>query len=154
MALFHVVDDEKFMGELIKKMLTMHEHEALIFQDPHQYLQFVDGDEYTPPAAVITDILMPTMDGYELINEVIRRNSHQKFIVISGTPHIEHQIKHKACHYLCKPFRVNELIGMANALARCDSEGPSAEIGCQEMGDRKTFVTEWHCPLPRPHQSS
>lgn len=148
MAIFHVIDDEQFMCDLISKMLAMHGHETFAFRDPHRYLQFLDDAAYVAPAAVITDVLMPNMDGYELIDTIIRRNSAQKFIIISGTPYIDLGIQHKACHYLCKPFRAKGLIDIVDALTSCDRDGPSSKLGCADMGDRERFMLEWHCPMP------
>jgi DNA-binding NtrC family response regulator len=153
MAIFHVIDDEKFMCDLISKMLGMHGHETLTFQDPRHYLDYLDRNRPAFPAAVITDVLMLTMDGYELINEVLQRNEKQKFIVVSGTPHIDPRTRHKACHYLCKPFRVSELIDMIKSIERCNDEGASPAIGCSKMGNRKQFISEWHCPVPQSPRS-
>ncbi|MBN2232893.1 MAG: response regulator [Deltaproteobacteria bacterium] len=73
-------DDEQFRG-----MLTQ-----MLEQDHHRVRAARDGDEglrmagHSKPELIITDILMPNMDGIELLTALARREEAPPIIAISG----------------------------------------------------------------------
>ena len=76
-----VIDDEELMRELVKKMLMRDRHEVFTAQDG------VDGVKQfheLNPELVITDIIMPNKDGYEVIKELLATNAKLPIIAMSG----------------------------------------------------------------------
>ena len=81
MAKILVIDDEELMRELVKKMLMRDRHEVFTAQDG------VDGVKQfheLNPDLVITDIIMPNKDGYEVIKELLATNAKLPIIAMSG----------------------------------------------------------------------
>ena len=76
-----VIDDEELMRELVNKMLMRDRHEVFTAQDG------VDGVKQfheLNPELVITDIIMPNKDGYEVIKELLATNAKLPIIAMSG----------------------------------------------------------------------
>lgn len=76
---------------------------------------------------LITDIVMPGMDGIELIRQVRQRRLCTHFAVLSGYQEFEYArgaLQQGAVDYLLKPLNVSELEAL---LARCAEEIKQAE---------------------------
>lgn len=119
--MFHIIDDDLHLHGLTVELLESAGFEAQSFADPVEYLHLVNSEDYTPPKALFTDIRMPQMSGYELIDRVREKYPRQKFIVLSGYDGdgVE-TLRKKVCHFLQKPFMPEQLISIATALDRCD----------------------------------
>jgi DNA-binding response OmpR family regulator len=81
MAIILVIDDEEQMRNLLNKMLIRDGHQVFIAQNG------VEGVEYfhhCKPDIVITDIIMPKKDGFELISDIRKINPNQLIIAMSG----------------------------------------------------------------------
>ncbi|GAV20090.1 hypothetical protein MMIC_P1052 [Mariprofundus micogutta] len=117
------------------------------FASPVDYLNYIDSGAYIKPTAVITDVHMPNMSGYEMMGIVLERFPDINFAVISGEPTISSRNKGLACMYLAKPFHPEAIQEMLNKFSRCKVEGASTEIGCASFGDREEFgVLDCVCP--------
>src|SRR5688572_2779475 len=67
MARILIVDDEPVSRELLATLIRFKGHEALIASDGAEALALARSSR---PQLVISDILMPTMDGYELLRQL------------------------------------------------------------------------------------
>ena len=102
MAKILVVDDEKSLRELLESLLEELGHEVLSAANGEQALKIVETDR---PALVISDVMMPVMDGYSLL-EQIRLNPQWrsiKVLMISAV-YIQRQSPYQADDYLSKPY--------------------------------------------------
>ncbi|ATX82383.1 two-component system, NtrC family, response regulator PilR/two-component system, response regulator YesN/two-component system, NtrC family, C4-dicarboxylate transport response regulator DctD [Mariprofundus ferrinatatus] len=118
--MFHVVDDNEHVRELIVELLDVAGYGGKAFSCPFEYLDYVNSDSYISPVAIITDVRMPRMNGYELIEEVREKFPNQKFVVISGYEGKDGAVRTDPCHFLSKPFNPEQLIAVADAIVRCD----------------------------------
>lgn len=75
-----VDDDEQFRGMLVQ-MLSQDSHHVTIAHDGAEGLQL---SQQVKPDLIITDILMPHMDGIELIMALSRRAEAIPIIAVSG----------------------------------------------------------------------
>lgn len=145
--MFHIVDDEEAFLELLVNVTETLGHQALSFPSALHYIEYLNSDEFEKPTAVVTDIRMPGMNGYELIGYVGITHPEINFIVMSGEAKVQHEHMDKACLYLKKPFDTKTYGEALHMLARCEREGASVEIGCAKFGDREFFgIAEGACP--------
>jgi len=145
--MFHVVDDQPYLCELLTDILEMFGCEVESFTSALDYLEYVKSNGFIKPVATLTDVGMPIMNGYEMMESVLAIHPGMQFVVISGEPAIRHEYKHLACMYLLKPFRPTVIEEIVTKLKRCSISGPSAELGCKTCGDSDDFVgNNWSCP--------
>jgi FixJ family two-component response regulator len=83
-------------------------HEVRAFCSPVEYLDFLEDDAYETPAAIFSDISMPSMSGYEVLKRVLAVHPDQKFVIISGDMEMADKYKKYACMFLHKPFDVQQ----------------------------------------------
>lgn len=119
MATIMVVDDEAQMRKLVRLMLTGNGYavvEASTGKEALKYLEEGDVD------LLITDIVMPDMDGLELIQEAKKLRPVQKVLAVSGGGQIGESLylklakKFGADGVLLKPFRKEDMLEAAAAL--------------------------------------
>lgn len=75
------------------------------------------------PDVIVSDVMMPVMDGLELVNELKSRPEYQPIPVIlltarAGQEAVACGLNHGADDYVCKPFEPFELRARARAAAR------------------------------------
>ena len=112
-----VVDDEPDMRAVIKEALS----------DDYAVMGVADGKKAPQLLAkqdfdlIITDVLMPGMDGIELLLALRKINPRQNLIAISGGSTIEGSFDSLRaaellgrCKGLRKPFRMSELRALAS----------------------------------------
>jgi DNA-binding response OmpR family regulator len=107
-----VVEDDQDLRRMIKTMLTG-VGEVTTANDGVEAMTLLDG--LLDPDVIVTDLMMPRMDGLQLVKE-IRANpkiANIPVIVLTakGTPmDVISGINAGARHYLTKPFKASELV--------------------------------------------
>jgi CheY-like chemotaxis protein len=81
MAKILVIDDAKFTRTMIKRMLVEFGHETIEAENGREGLEKITSED---PDLVLTDILMPEMEGTELLALLRETNMDVKVIVISA----------------------------------------------------------------------
>ena len=110
-----LVEDEKIIRENIASMLRCFFKEVYIAIDGFDGLD--KYEEYLPDI-VMTDLKMPNMNGFELMEELKKRSSTSYTIIVSAhtdTEHLIEAINIKIDRYLIKPLTENELFEAFNA---------------------------------------
>lgn len=116
-----VVDDERAVRDVIVQIMTRAGHEADVAADGFDALKKLTLVRYE---LVITDVVMPEMDGIKLIAHIREIYPRMKIIAISGgggsSEHapgwLEKAYEAGASKTLLKPFRPDTLITMTNEL--------------------------------------
>ena len=144
--MFHVVDDEDFVREVVVEMLNEHGYDARSFACPKDYIDFVDSSDFKNPIAVFTDVSMPAMSGYEMINIVSKLKQGLKFVVMTGEPEIQSEYMNKACMYLGKPFSWESFVGVVDSMIRCHAFEPASDHGCTNDQREMFHIEDWSCP--------
>lgn len=145
--MFHIIEDLEEVRVLLKEIIECCDHEAAAFDSPASYLEYAKSDRFQRPVAITTDLHMPEMSGFEMMERVLALHPGIRFAVISGTPNIIHPFRHRACMYLTKPFRPEDIEVMLENFIACDQGVPPDEIGCAAIGDRGYFgVFGCDCP--------
>ncbi len=106
----YLVDDEENVLLSLKSGLEKEGYLVRTFSSAVDMLKSLKSE---PPAVVVTDILMPDLDGIELIQKSKRILPDLSFIVMTAHASIDSAIQALrlgVIDYLVKPFRMNELI--------------------------------------------
>lgn len=145
--MFHIVEDADFVSELVEAIIQDHGHETMSFNCPEDYISFINSSDFKNPVAVFTDITMPGINGYEMMNVVSEIKPDLKFVVMTSEPKIRSEYIDKACMYLGKPFTPDNLIKVVDSLLRCHAFSPADDHGCTSVDNREVFPIEsWFCP--------
>ncbi len=81
MARILVVDDDPLDLMILDSLLTAEGHELVFADDGSSALAFYTEQEFD---LVVTDLVMPGIDGLRLIKEIMERNPGAAIIAISG----------------------------------------------------------------------
>jgi CheY-like chemotaxis protein len=81
MAHILVIDDDEFFLEMLQQMLLVDNHEVSLLKDGAQALAWLAGNQ---PDLILTDILMPNMDGVELIMKLGKLSNNTPLVAMSG----------------------------------------------------------------------
>ena len=107
-----VVDDHETNIELMTRMLRRTNFNVMSAYDGEEACRILE--EHTP-LLILSDIMMPRMDGYQLLQHVRghARLEQIPFIFVSAKSnqeYLERGLAMGATEYLAKPFRPQELI--------------------------------------------
>ena len=107
-----VVDDQATVRTIVKKTLEAAGYTVDTADNGLLALQAIDKD---PPALVITDIMMPELDGLELVEGLRHRSETHAlpiiFMTASDDPqHFARSLNIKAKQFMSKPFSREELL--------------------------------------------
>jgi YesN/AraC family two-component response regulator len=111
MAMILVIDDHAAVRTLLRTVLENAGHEVMEAPNGRLGLALYRGK---PADLVITDILMPEMNGLDMILELTRAFLNVKVIAISGAPDTENALGAAKLlgvrHTLYKPFSMEVLL--------------------------------------------
>ncbi|WP_028391706.1 response regulator transcription factor [Bacillus cihuensis] len=108
-----LVDDEPFIIEGMKALVPWEDYGLKVVGDASNGSEALQKLETCHVDLLLTDIMMPLMDGLELISKLKERQPHTKFIVLSGYEEFEYVKKGMKLgieNYLLKPVNEQELI--------------------------------------------
>lgn len=78
-----LVDDEAIVRRLVREMLTMNGYAVVEARSGYEALRLVRGLKQ-PVHLLLTDIIMPRMDGHELARELARVHPETRVLFMSG----------------------------------------------------------------------
>ena len=112
MAHILIIDDDLLICQLLRRILEQLGHRVTDAQDGRKGLNAFQAD---PADLVITDLIMPGMEGIETIMEMKRRFPGTKIIAMSGggvgsgSDYLQMARKFGALQIITKPFSVEML---------------------------------------------
>jgi two-component system response regulator PilR (NtrC family) len=104
-----VVDDEENIREILTNYLESLGYEVVTAQDGEDALNKFEVGGFD---LVISDLLMPNIDGLQLLKKVREIDRDVIFLMITGYPSIEtavEAIKKGAYDYITKPFHMEDV---------------------------------------------
>ena len=104
-----VVDDDKSLRFVLEKALSKAGLETRVFESAYDMLETLNQET---PSVILTDIRMPGIDGYQLLNEVKTTHPDLPVIVMTAYSDLDSTIKsfqEGAFEYLPKPFDIAEV---------------------------------------------
>lgn len=124
-----VVDDNKITTKLLKRYLESNDYDCDVAHDGLECLAKV---EEKIPDAIVLDVMMPNMDGYETVKN-LREKSHTKdipVVIVTALNDVSNQLKSinaGANDFLSKP--VEELLLVAKVKLLSDLNGYRKKFG-------------------------
>ena len=109
-----IVDDEPLVRQTLSEWMRRKNFRVFEAEDGRQAMERIRTDE---PDIVISDVVMPGMDGIQLLKEAKAGKADIPFLMISGFPSRSTALdimKHGASDYLAKPFTPEELTRRVN----------------------------------------
>ena len=113
-----VVEDEKDLNRVITKHLKKNNYSVDSCFDGEQALDYVLYGEYD---LIITDIMMPKIDGYEFIKQLRVKGNSTPVIMLTAKDSLDNKIlglDSGADDYIVKPFEFDELLARIRVLIR------------------------------------
>lgn len=114
-----IVDDEPDFTELAATLLDFHDMKVDAFNDPSKVEAALLASTYD---LIVTDIMMPGLNGFELIDKIREIPAYKKIpiIVLTAKPLNDDERKHLLrhdVHFMMKPFEPLALVEQIRQLA-------------------------------------
>lgn len=113
-----LVEDDRKVAELVSRGLRAERFAVDLAFDGHEGLEFSRTYEYD---LLIVDLMLPRLNGTELLQRVRRKNSEIPILVLTANDSTEQKVSNfeaGADDYLTKPFDFSELLVRVKALLR------------------------------------
>jgi len=112
-----VAEDEVMIRNIVRHMMEAEGHEVLAAADGAEALEL--SRNYTGTIdLLITDVVMPRIDGLSLIEQIIEERPNLRILVMSGRPSPELGLRSIGFPFVRKPFlpaafreKVREILG-------------------------------------------
>jgi len=103
-----IVDDDKEICEYMETFLFSDGYQVKTLTDPRQVVSEVKKGGYH---LIILDLMMPNMDGLEVLKQVRKADSDIAVVIFTGYPSLESAVesmKLDVVDYIKKPFSIDE----------------------------------------------
>jgi two-component system KDP operon response regulator KdpE len=129
-----VVDDEERMVRFIRLNL---EHDGFQVVEAYRGTQAMDKLRSTLPDLVLLDVMMPDLDGFEVL-QMIREVSSVPVIMLTAKGEEDDRVRGLelgADDYITKPFSPRELVSRVKAVLRRTESSATSTHGLIEIDD-------------------
>lgn len=113
-----IVDDEPSVRQTLSEWMRKKNFHVFEAEGGRQAMEMIQRDD---PDIVISDVVMPGMDGIQLLKEAKAVKADTPFLMISGYPSRSTAVdimKYGASDYLPKPFTPEELVNRVSRTLR------------------------------------
>ena len=108
-----IVDDEPIIAQMLQDRLEMNEYSVSTACNGKEGLEQAEKEQ---PDVILLDVIMPIMDGLEMLEALRKKPGCQdvSVIVLSARNQTQDIARANACgveDYIVKPFELSELLG-------------------------------------------
>jgi diguanylate cyclase (GGDEF)-like protein len=110
------VDDQRYFRELIEGLLTGEGYEVQTASSGEEALHLLEREDFE---VIITDLVMPGLDGTQLVEAVKERDPDQDIVMVTGVVDVKTAVdamKQGATDYILKPFDRKTLVRSLDAI--------------------------------------
>ena len=103
-----IIDDDEDICEYMELLLTQSGYDVVTETSPTRGLELLREDEFH---VVVLDIMMPELNGMEVLEEIRSFDSDIAIIIFTGYPSVDTAVtsmKYDVSDYIKKPFDVDE----------------------------------------------
>lgn len=114
-----VVDDDT---DVLNSVRDIFEHEGYVVKTVHNGFECIRELEKGFMGIVLLDLMMPKMDGWDTIKEIVKRGFQKKVAILIitaiGSPDHEKMngVEPYVHDYIVKPFNINDLVSSVESL--------------------------------------
>ncbi len=104
-----VVDDDDSLRTAVRRILCNADFNVTTATRAHEALELLETRHFD---AIVTDIIMPEIDGLELLRRIRHRDREMPVIILTGHPTLESAVlavNEGSFRYMMKPFAPDEL---------------------------------------------
>ena len=105
-----IVDDDPKIGKMFVNVLKRDGFSAQAYMNPAEMLEQISEED--PPDVILADMMMPNLNGVELLEALNGRGFSVPVIIMTGNSSVQTAVeamKHGAFHYLQKPVNLEEM---------------------------------------------
>lgn len=124
-----IADDEPNIRRVLEAIFKKDGYNVLIAENGVRALELASK---TPPDVLITDLIMPDMNGVELLQKIKERNPDSIAIMITAYATIKtcvDAMRYGAADYITKPFDVNEIRAVVKRAIQTAAEATEQVAG-------------------------
>lgn len=118
------VEDETFLGKIVKESLESRGYEVLMESDGNKVLTLF---RQSGPDVCVLDVMLPNKDGFTIADEIRELNASVPIIFLTAKTQTEDVVKGFTLggnDYIKKPFSMEELIVRIQNVLRGSTESP------------------------------
>lgn len=108
-----IADDEEIVRILLAEALRSYDYEIDLVENGVEAMSHIDRRSYD---LIITDYMMPKMDGLELTRRIRSKYPSTPILVVTGNGPIHDLLKSGATACIMKPFNILELQNMVKII--------------------------------------
>lgn len=112
-----IIDDYPALLDISKEVLENHDYDVLVALDGPSGISLFKSC-YSSISCVVTDIDLPGISGFQVIEELERIDSTIPILVWSGNSVKLGELKSKGYPVLSKPFRLKSFIELVDSIKR------------------------------------
>jgi DNA-binding NtrC family response regulator len=135
-----IVDDDPVIAESLSEMLSGWGYDTSVASNGVSAL--ARAEEYSP-SIIITDVLMPELDGFGLLREIREHHPEIAVILLTGQGSVEMAMRaiqeEGAYHYFEKPFDFNKLRLVVERAVEYAEQRRENDALRRQLRDRGTF---------------
>ena len=133
------VEDETFLGKIVKESLESRGYEVLMESDGNKVLTLF---RQSGPDVCVLDVMLPNKDGFTIADEIREIDHAVPIIFLTAKTQTEDVVKGFTLggnDYIRKPFSMEELIVRIQNVLRGNSEGPKKIVSDSVQIGRYNF---------------
>ncbi len=119
------VDDEQLLHSLFERLFARHGMQVTSCLSATRAVELLAESEYD---LVVTDFMMPDMDGFALLGHIRQHHPRTRVIMITAHANVQHAVRmmqHGAIDYIPKPFSTAELVDRVQASLAREATAPT-----------------------------